>query len=149
LLKVPISALRTVHTVPKSVSKAIGPITVHGLLAAELSLDTSPRFALWQAVLPTREDFAESMPLLWDTKLQELLPEAAKALLENQKKKLALDWAAVFAAYPELEYENYLHNWLIVNTRTFYFVEPKSKKQPAPDDCMVSLILLPYLEKKH
>jgi len=136
-----------VHTVPKSLSRAIGPITVHGLLAAELSLDSTPRFALWQAVLPTQEDFAESMPLLWDTKLQELLSEAGKALLENQNKKLALDWAAVSTAYPELEYEKYLYNWLIVNTRTFYFVDPKSKTQPAPDDCMASQILLPHLGK--
>ena len=79
------------------------------------------------------------MPLLWNTKLQRLLPEASKILLENQKKKLSLDWVAVSKAFPELEYEKYLYNWLVVNTRTFYFVDPKkTKKQPAPDDCMVS-----------
>ncbi|TVY21615.1 Ribosomal lysine N-methyltransferase set11, partial [Lachnellula arida] len=137
LVKVPIAALRTVHTVPKSISSKIGAITVHGLLAAELSLDTSPTYACWQKVLPTQEDFAESMPLLWNMKLQRLLPEAAQALLENQKKKLSLDWVAVSKAFPELEYEKYLYNWLVVNTRTFYFLDPKkTKKQPTPDDCM-------------
>ncbi|TVY82644.1 SET domain-containing protein, partial [Lachnellula suecica] len=136
LLKVPTTALRTVHTVPKSTSGAIGTITVHGLLAAELSLDTSTRFAPWQAVLPTHADFLDSMPLLWDARLQELLPEASKTLLDNQKRKLTSDWAAVSKAFPQLEYEKYLYNWLIVNTRTFYFVKSKSKKQPAPDDCM-------------
>lgn len=140
-MKVPITALRTVHTVPRSISKALGTITVHGLLAAELSLDASSTFTLWHAVLPRQDEFSESMPILWNEKLQSLLPEGSKILLENQKMKLMLDWTTVLKAFPELKYEKYLYSWLVVNTRTFYFVDKKkSKKQPAPDDCMVSLL---------
>ena len=50
LVTVPRSALRTVYTVPKSISDLIGPITVHGLLAAELALDTSPEKEPWRNV---------------------------------------------------------------------------------------------------
>jgi hypothetical protein len=79
------------------------------------------------------------MPLLYTPSLQSLLPPAALALLTNQKTKLATDWAAVSKAFPDLQYKTYLHNWLIVNTRTFYFVSPKTKPKNVPknrDDCM-------------
>jgi len=87
LLTVPDSAMRTVLTVPKSISKPIGAITVQGLLAAELAMDTSEIRAPWRAVLPTKEDFEESMPLMWHPSLQTLLPPESLSLLENQKKK--------------------------------------------------------------
>jgi hypothetical protein len=44
-----------------------------------------------------------------------------------------------------MNYEEYLHSWCLVNTRTFYYTSPlTSKKRPAPknvDDCMA---LLPF-----
>ncbi|KAH6671726.1 hypothetical protein B0J14DRAFT_484182, partial [Halenospora varia] len=136
LLIVPISALRTVHTVPNSISRIVGKITVHGLLAADLSLDTSGHRAPWRAALPTRQDILDSMPLMWDSPLQDLLPEGCQKLLAHQKKKLAADWAAVSKAFPKLSYDDYLYNWLLVNTRTFYYFDGKTKKQPPRDDCM-------------
>ncbi|KAF4630581.1 hypothetical protein G7Y89_g7550 [Cudoniella acicularis] len=135
LLSVPTTALRTVHTVPKTISRAIGKITVNGLLSAELALDTSEHRAPWRVVLPTREDFLESVPLMWDSSLQALLPDACQKLLSNQKRKVALDWAAVSKTYSKLSYDLYLYNWLLVNTRTFYFLDAKAKKQPPRDDC--------------
>jgi hypothetical protein len=78
------------------------------------------------------------MPLMWDPILQELLPSASLSLLENQKRKLSSDWTAVSNAFPSLSYEHYVYNWLIVNTRTFYFTSPRIKL-PMPinsDDCM-------------
>jgi len=113
-------------------------MTVHRLLAAELALDTSETRAPWRAVLPTSDDFKESMPLLWDPKLQALLPSASLFLLQNQKRKLSEDWAAVSTAFPSLSYDHYVYNWLIVNTRTFYFTSPRIKL-PHPtnkDDCI-------------
>lgn len=74
---------------------------------------------------------------MWDSELQALLPEAAQDLLQNQKRKLKLDWEIVTKAYPGIKYEDFVYRWLIVNTRTFYYLDPKSKKQPARDDCMV------------
>lgn len=135
-MTVPNSALRSVRTVPKSISDPIGPITVHGLLAADLTADVSPHRAAWRAVLPTKKDFEESVPLMWDERLQQLLPFPAKKLLIHQKSKLEADWQAVSAVFSDYSKDEYLYNWLVVNTRTFYYVPPKSKKNMPRDDCM-------------
>jgi hypothetical protein len=42
----------------------------------------------------------------------------------------------VSAAFPSIHYEAYLHAWLLVNTRTFYFLLPKTKTPTNRDDCM-------------
>lgn len=145
LLTVPISALRTAATVPKAITQALGDITVHGLLATDLALDKSEKRAAWRAVLPTRDDFKDSMPLMWDISLQKLLPPASKTLLENQQKKLKIDWATVSKSFPDLSYDHYLHNWLVVNTRTFYYVAHNSRKKSRPDDCMALNPFADYL----
>ncbi|KAF8846782.1 hypothetical protein BDZ45DRAFT_719250 [Acephala macrosclerotiorum] len=126
LLTVPISALRTVQTVPKSISKPIGTITVQGLLAAELAMDTSEVRAPWRAVLPTEEDFKESMPLMWHPSLQMLLPPGSSSLLENQKQKLSVDWTTVSTAFPTLSSPKI-----------------KTKKPKNHDDC---LALVPFAD---
>ncbi|KAK0127103.1 hypothetical protein ONS96_006661 [Cadophora gregata f. sp. sojae] len=143
LLNVPLSALRTANTVPKDILRALPKTTVHNLLAADLTLDSSALRAPWHAVLPTQDTFENSMPLLWPTSLQELLPPQAAKLLSNQQSKLKQDWALTSAAFPTITYETYLHSWLVINTRTFYFVSPapkvKSKPGPTPknrDDCL-------------
>jgi hypothetical protein len=136
------SALRTVLTVPRKISKSISAISVHGLLAAEFAMDTAELRGPWRAVLPTKLDFEESMPIMWHSSLQELLPLGSLSILENQKKKISLDWAAVSAAFPDLTYDLYLYNWLLVGTRTFYFTSPKIKKKPLiRDDCLALIPL--------
>lgn len=79
---------------PKSLSRRLPrDISVHGLLAADLALDSSDTYAAWNAVCPTPADFA-SMPLHWPPALQELLPGPARALLARQRAKVERDWAA-------------------------------------------------------
>ncbi|KAF7920155.1 uncharacterized protein EAE97_011496 [Botrytis byssoidea] len=80
ILTAPISAFRTAQTVPRSISKSISSITVNGLLAAELAIDTTEVCAPWRAVLPTKADFEESMPLMWHPSLQALPPSASLSL---------------------------------------------------------------------
>jgi hypothetical protein len=135
-LTVPRKVLRTAQTVPKSTSRKIGKITVHGLLAADLSLDSSEARAYWRAVMPTKKDFEESMPFNWDETLQDFLPWGAKALLENQRRKFEKDWMSVTQAFPSISQELYTYNWLIVNTRTFFYVAPGAKQPSSHDDCM-------------
>jgi hypothetical protein len=141
ILTVPTSALRTPLNLPKSIARPIAEKaktapTSHCLLAAELSIDTTAR-PLWRAVLPTREDFKSSMPITWSSGLQELLPRPfASDLLENQKRKFELDLANVTAAFPSLDKKDYVYAWLLVNTRTFYYVPPGAKKPKNPDDGM-------------
>ncbi|KFY35378.1 hypothetical protein V494_05973 [Pseudogymnoascus sp. VKM F-4513 (FW-928)] len=136
LLTIETSALRTPLTVPKFISVPLGQITAHGLLAADLSLDRSDAGSRWRDVLPSQEDFQTSMPILWPPILQSFLPEAASALLSNQMKKFSLDWATVSGAFPDRTRDHYLYNWLIVNTRTFYYVPPGTKRKKDPQDCM-------------
>lgn len=146
LLTVPVSALRTAQTVPKSISKSIGTITVQGLLAAELSMDASEVRAPWRAVLPTEDDFQKSMPFMWHPSLQALLPPGSSSLLETQKKKISIDWTAVSAAFPTLLYDAYIYHWFMVSTRTFYFTSPKTKsKRPLNrDDCLAQAPFADY-----
>lgn len=86
--------------------------------------------------MPTMSDFQESMPFLWPLALQDLLPPMAKSLLENQQRKYKFDLNLASEAFPKLSEDDYLYNWLIVNTRTFYWVSPGKKKPPVRDDCM-------------
>ncbi|OWP06732.1 SET domain-containing protein [Marssonina coronariae] len=140
LLTVPLSALITSSSLPKSITRAVSSskATVHNLLATFLALDNSPSRAPWHAVLPSHASFTSSIPLLWPISLQSLLPPQAAALVANQQSKLSKDWSLTTASFPTLSYEKYLHCWLLVNTRTFYFVSPTSQKAPPNnrDDCM-------------
>lgn len=120
-------------SVPNTVrSKLPKDISVHGLLAADLALDTTDKYSIWNAVCPAPEDFT-SMPLLWPAALQSLLPEPARKLLSKQQTKLAKDWAAVHTAFPQLWEDKYTHGWLLANTRTFYYVSPSLKRRGKED----------------
>jgi hypothetical protein len=136
LLSVPHSVLRTAQTVPKTISRKLADISVHGLLAVDLLFDNSPARAAWRAVLPAATDLFKAMPYTWEPALQALLPPFAKSLLENQQRKFLKDWNVVSQAFQGLDERSYLYRWLIVNTRTFYWTAPGTKRPRAPHDCM-------------
>ncbi|KAI0848428.1 SET domain-containing protein [Daldinia vernicosa] len=134
VLDVPTSCIRSIDTVHKPIIRHLPKaISIHGLLAADLALDGSSKYAIWNAVCPTPEDFA-GMPLVWPEGLRALLPPAARDLLLKQEAKLKLDWATVSAAFPEqLDEARYRYAWMLVNTRTFYYINTKLKKRPKDD----------------
>lgn len=135
ILDVPTACLRSIDTVRTSIIRHLPKsITIHGLLATELALDTSSKYAAWNAVCPTPEDF-NTMPLVWPKDLQILLPKAARTLLSKQEAKFKRDWAAVSAAFPQqqLGEARYRYAWLLVNTRTFYYVNAKLKRRSTDD----------------
>ncbi|KAK3693789.1 hypothetical protein B0T22DRAFT_496444 [Podospora appendiculata] len=146
LLQVPTSALRTPETVPKRIAKKLPhDMRIHGLLAADLALDTatpSPH-AAWNAVLPTREDVRATMPLTWDARLTVHFPPTARALLAKQAAKFARDWALAQTAFPSAAaaqptHDEYMYAWVLVNTRTFYYESARSKAMlRSRDDRMV------------
>lgn len=94
-----------------------------------------------------------SIPLTWPSSLTTRLPPAAKSLLEKQRAKFERDWKLVSGSFPLKDVEGrrdgpgqvihpvdaacsreaYLYAWLLVNTRTFYFVTPKTEKLPKED----------------
>lgn len=161
VLAVPTRALRTLATVPKAISRTLDrDVSVHGILAAHLVLDDTGDYAAWDAVLPTPDDLEAGMPLLWPTKLRELLPTPARNTLQRQQTKLNADWEAVKAAFggegegskeakeangdgkeagdkdkERLTKSKYVRAWLLVNSRTFYYTTPRSEATlPSHDD---------------
>lgn len=136
VLRVPTTALRTKFTVPKEICRALPKkMTVHGLLAADLALDDSGKYDEWDAVLPTPED-VRTVPFTWPPALQALLPTRAAELLAKQEVKFAKDWEAVSSSplllsttnKKNLTQESYRYAWLLANTRTFYYVCPRTEK---------------------
>jgi len=87
--------------------------------------------------MPSRLDMA-GMPILWPEALQERLPIPARKLLEKQQTKVGRDWTVVSSSPfgTEVTYDEFLHAWLLVNSRSFYHVTKRTEKLP-PDDRMV------------
>lgn len=104
-------------------------MTVHGLLAADLSLEDSGKYDEWNSVLPTPED-VRTMPFTWPPALQALLPTRAAELLAKQKEKFSKDWEAVSSSplSKKPTRDSYQYAWLLANTRTFYFVCPRTER---------------------
>lgn len=133
----PTTLLRTVDTVPKSTRKKLpSHVSVHGLLAADLALDKSPTYKLWNAVIPPKAELEHTCPLAWAPELQTYLPSPAAERLRKQQSKFARDWEEVRLAFPELREDDYRYAWLLVNTRTFYYSTPKTEKLYHKDDRM-------------
>ena len=134
-------------------------ITVHGLLAADLALSDrdreAARYGPWNAVCPLPNDFV-TVPLLWPTELQALLPRPARELLARQQEKFDRDWADVAAAYPDRDIpagegeaslrDRYRHAWLLVNTRTFYYVSARLRRKVRPSDTDNCMCLQPVAD---
>ncbi|KAL8675245.1 MAG: hypothetical protein Q9168_000365 [Polycauliona sp. 1 TL-2023] len=64
-------------------------------------------------------------------------------LLQKQRKKLKADWEIVGQALPNMSFEKYVHYWLLVNTRTFYFEMPNVKRHPPRDD---RIVMCPFID---
>ncbi|MCJ1379468.1 hypothetical protein MMC17_002569 [Xylographa soralifera] len=143
ILTVPTEALRSLDTIPKSISRKLPPdVSLHALLAANLALDDTTKFAPWNAVLPTWADFEASTPFMWPEELQNLLPKPAKDLLKKQQVKFQREWDIVTKTFLDMQRQEYLYAWFVVNTRTFYYVTPKMETFPHND----KLALLPVAD---
>ncbi|KAI0913042.1 SET domain-containing protein [Ustulina deusta] len=132
ILDVPTNCLRTLSTVPKARLRKLSDtsISVHGILAADLTLDKSTKYAPWDAIVPSAADLA-GMPLTWPAELQALLPPHSRGLLAKQQAKFDRDWGHVATAFPELRARGaeYQHAWLLVNSRTFYYVNAALRRR--------------------
>ncbi|KAK3363597.1 hypothetical protein B0T25DRAFT_587507 [Lasiosphaeria hispida] len=148
ILHVPTTTLRAIETVPKHITKNFPKdARVHGLLAADLALETlSPtsKYAAWNAVVPSQSDIFATLPLAWDPALHPFLPPPALSLVQKQLAKFALDHASFQTSLPSLPSsptvprDTYLYTWLLTNTRTFYFETPRTLRLRLPrDDRMV------------
>ncbi|KAK7954276.1 hypothetical protein PG996_015160 [Apiospora saccharicola] len=143
ILNIPMQAVRSLHSISETVSSQLpAGLSFHGVLAADLALDKSACFASWKKLLPTRADFAASMPFTWPEELQKLLPRGASDIVHGQHAKFKSQWGVVAEAFPSLARDEYMYFWLLVNTRTFYLETPEMKAFPWDD----RLALLPIAD---
>lgn len=79
----------------------------------------------------------------WASGEMERHGDDSSGLLRQQEKKLHEDWAVVSKVFPREKLDNYMHYWLLVNTRSFYYDFPKTRYPQAREDRMV---LCPFVD---
>ncbi|KAJ2901733.1 uncharacterized protein MKZ38_001504 [Zalerion maritima] len=143
IISVPVKALHTLETVKEEIAEKLitDDVSVQGILAADMMVGSAANLATWIAVLPARVDLEVGMPILWPQELQELLPKTAKTILRKQQTKFRRDADKVLAAFSHFNNcimageHNYLSKWLLIGTRTFYYITP-SRENLSFDDCL-------------
>ena len=86
---------------------------------------------------------------LWNTIRKEPDPRDAEheAIFQNilpqQQKRLRVAWEDVSRAFPETDWDTFSHYWLIVNSRSFYYVAPE---EDPPKDWNDALGLVPFAD---
>lgn len=157
---------------------------VQAIIAAYLTCgseeELSP-YKLWFKTWPTRQDFEDSMPLMWPRSLGGLswpdgaatdesatpctnfLPPSISGswnsiekgvpvkeyeadhqnLVEGQGQRLRKAWDDVVSAIPNIDWRSFSYHWLILNTRSFYWVAPD---QEPPEDRNDAMALLPFAD---
>lgn len=173
LLTVPLEAMFTTNCVPASFSKKFPEGTpVHALFAAFFtngSPEDLQKYDLWRNTWPNRQDFEDSMPILWPQSLrgsgddQTLLPPSISGtwnsfqkrkskypydsphqnLLARQEERLRTAWEKVISVFPDTDWETFSYHWLMVNTRSFYYLTPGEE---APVDRNDAMALLPFAD---
>lgn len=113
-------------------------LSIHGRLAIALVFppsDGTQASKEWRAIMPSRHEMKEIMPVNWPQRLRDLVPEAGQLLLRNQREKLENDVRLASETFlPGLTaekgvtlaqlQEEYRYGWLLVNTRCFYWDYP-------------------------
>lgn len=135
--------------------------------------DDLEEYTLWRKTWPSRQDFEDGMPILWPENLRggegggesskNFLPPSISGrwntipnqsdkhdyesehqnLLREQETRLRTAWETVLAVFPDTNWEIFSYNWLIVNTRCFYYLRPG---QEPPEDRNDAMALLPFAD---
>lgn len=171
MVTVPITAMLTIDSIPSSFIRMYPKGTsIHAILAAYLTQGDSESLKKWDAwrqVWPHRRDFEESMPLLWPKStsheaLSRFPPSASgswssikkspasikyytryTSLLPQQEKRLQDAWKDVVKVSPNMDWDMFSYHWLILNTRSFYYVTPG---KPEPEDWNDAIALVPFAD---
>ncbi|KAF2679448.1 SET domain-containing protein [Lentithecium fluviatile CBS 122367] len=157
LVHVSHKSLVTVASPAVQTHKFLSRITVHARLATHLALQFEAQDSTnkpWQDVWPTRSDFETILPLHWPQERQDLLPNAANVLLQNQRTNLEKDYLSIHPFFPSIPKPLFTYTWLIVSTRTFYWAYPdlppqhrslpKKRAQLTADDCYAMCPFMDY-----
>ncbi|THC98029.1 hypothetical protein EYZ11_002455 [Aspergillus tanneri] len=180
IVTVPLKAMLTTNSIPSSfISKFPGGCSVHTLYAAFFTNgdpEDLQHYDAWRKTWPSRQDFENTMPILWPSLLRDpiskakshssprtLLPPSISGswnsiqkgkreyeyesrhqnLLARQEKRLRDAWDTVVAVFPDISWEAFSYHWLIVNTRSFFFLMPG---QEPPEDRNEAMALLPFAD---
>ncbi|CAI7564541.1 unnamed protein product [Penicillium bialowiezense] len=173
MLTVPVSTMLNIDSIPEGFAARFPRQTsVHGILAAFLT-HGDPEFlekwALWRKIWPSRQDFVDSLPLMWpdvarlSSELGIPLPPSFSGnwsstnrsargandddiyqnVLVHQTKRLQDSWKNVLTVFPDTDWEKYSFNWFILNTRSFYYVRPGNNP---PKDWIDAIGLVPFAD---
>lgn len=182
-MRVPTNAILTVDNIPSSFKDQFPEGTaVQAIMAAYLTHGSEEELAkltLWRKAWPTRQDFEDSLPMLWPSALgglnlpdpdatastskSDVLPRCISGtwktiqkrkttheyktehqnLLAGQEQRLGKAWADVTAALPDTNWRSFSYHWLILNTRSFYWVAPD---QEPPEDRNDAMAMLPFAD---
>ncbi|GES65398.1 ribosomal N-lysine methyltransferase [Aspergillus terreus] len=173
---VPLKAMLTIERVPASfTSRFPAGTAVHAIVAAFLTNGDAAdlrAYELWRKTWPSRQDFEDSMPILWPSSLRgpdgqapgaTVLPPSISGawntitkrkieheyetphqnLLPQQEKRLQQAWDSVVAVFPDTDWESFSYHWLIVNTRCFYYLMPGEEP---PEDSNDAMAMLPFAD---
>ncbi|KAJ6051501.1 uncharacterized protein N7446_006133 [Penicillium canescens] len=171
MIAVPVSTMLTIDCVPREfVDRFPHEASIHGILAAFLTHGDAgllDYWAAWRKIWPSRQHFQESLPVLWSEspggydKRHITLPPSASGqwnkfpnlpcnltnqdtyqnVLGKQQKRLHDAWEHVLSVFPTTDWSLFSYHWLILNTRSFYYVSPG--KEP-PDDWNDAIGLVPF-----
>lgn len=167
IVRVPRQVMLTAEAIPSSFTEKFPEGTpIHALFAAYLCHgdpeDLEP-YELWRKTWPTRKDFEDCMPLLWPETLRSSLPPSISGrwrsinkrkakldyesphqnVLVQQEQRLNKAWETVTAVYPGTDWEAFSYYWLVVNTRSFFYLMPG---QDPPEDRNDAMALVPFAD---
>ncbi|KAI9933715.1 hypothetical protein ASPWEDRAFT_35628, partial [Aspergillus wentii DTO 134E9] len=174
IIVVPVRVMLTIDSVPEQFVKQFpNGTSIHAILAAFLThgdAEELQKWDVWRKVWPSRESFADSMPVLWPEHLQAssfktehpvLLPPAASGvwnsipnsdfeydatyqkILPDQQKRLHGAWESVLCVFPDTDWDAFSYHWLIINSRSFFYVTPG---KPHPEDWNDAVGLVPFAD---
>lgn len=80
----------------------------------------------------------------WDYTKKPARKAQAESLVHAQQRKFERDWEKTVAVYPNTPKREYMRSWLIVNTRSFFYDQPLSRKPRTHADKMILCPLIDY-----
>ena len=183
MVEIPTEVILTVDNLPLPFKEQFPQGTaVQAILAAFIthgSEEDLEKYRLWFQTWPSREDFENSLPMLWpkelgglewpdsppnaSSSLPNLLPPCISGrwntivrnldarnyrsehqnLIAQQEHRLRKAWTDVVTLLPETDWKSFSYYWLILNTRSFYWVGPN---QEPPEDRNDAMALLPFAD---
>lgn len=170
MVVVPLAAMLTIDSLPPSFVRMFPEGTsLHAILAAFLThgdFDSLRRWEYWRRVWPPRQELEKSLPLFWSESIstnKSIFPPSISGswsfcqkehddidyasrytnILSHQENRLQDAWREVLLVFPHTDWNIFSYNWLILNTRSFFYVSPGKDE---PEDWNDAIALVPFAD---